>query len=279
MANATPAAVVTVAPPPRIERQRVGRGALLQVLWRSFFFQAATNYERMQNVGFGYCILPALRRLYRDDALEAAMARHLEFFNSHPYMTGAVLGATIRLEEQIAVGAESESTVRTFKTCTMGPMAAIGDAFFWASLKPFTATLAVAGVFSDVLWAPMVFLLLYNLFHLTLRTYGLFAGYRLGEQVIEKLYEINLVEFSDRSHYLSAICTGFCATLLVQIAARLEPGLEFVSGLTLMSALVLIFFQCLKRKIPMLWLLYGAAALTLVLIASLNAAFPLLRGG
>ena len=42
----------------------IGHFVLLRVLWRSFFFQAANNYERMQNVGFAYCMLPALRKLY-----------------------------------------------------------------------------------------------------------------------------------------------------------------------------------------------------------------------
>ena len=63
---------------------------------------------------------------------------------------------------------------------------------------------------------------------------------------------------------------------LIQLAARDSAGLAYVNGLTLLTALTLIFFQCLKRKIPMIWLLYGASALALVLIASLNAAFPLL---
>lgn len=259
--------------------RRVGRVTLLRVLWRSFFFQAACNYERMQNVGFAFCILPALTRLYRGEDLKRAMARHLEFFNSHPYMADALLGATVRLEEDLAAGKVTEDRIQGFKSTMMGPMAAIGDSFFWASLKPFAAALAVAGVFSDVPWAPLVFLLLYNMFHLVLRVYGLFAGYRMGERVFEKLYQIDLVQFSDRSHYLAGVCIGVAGALLVEHAQRSEAVLGQNLEPVLLVALVLILFQLLKRKVSMIWLLYGFTLLCLGMILGLNAIFPLIERG
>ena len=79
------------APHPGTGERRITRWVLLRILWRSFFFQSACNYERMQNVGFCFCILPALQVLYRDDDLKRAMQRHLAFFNSHPYMADALL--------------------------------------------------------------------------------------------------------------------------------------------------------------------------------------------
>ena len=38
----------------------ISRWTLCRVFFRSFFLQAANNYERMQNVGFAYCMMPAL---------------------------------------------------------------------------------------------------------------------------------------------------------------------------------------------------------------------------
>jgi PTS system mannose-specific IID component len=259
-----------------VQPRRIGAWTLARILWRSFFFLSATNYERMQNVGFAYCILPALTRLYKGEALKQAMERHLEFFNSHPYMADALLGATVRMEEEVAAGRTRPEQVQSFKTCMMGPMAAIGDSFFWASLKPFAASLAIAGIFSDVSWAPLVFLVLYNHFHLSLRIYGLWAGYRMGDRVFEKLYQIDLVQFSDRSHYLAGVCLGVGGALVALDAgntnAALGQGLEPL----LFLALVLIFFQCIKRKMSLLGLLYGSCLLCLAVILGLNAAFPVL---
>lgn len=274
MANAAPAtATMGTSTGPR---RRVGWSTLLRVLWRSFFFQAAVNFERMQNVGFAFCIMPALTRLYQGEELKRAMARHLEFFNSHPYMADALLGATVRLEEEIAAGAAPPERVQVFKTSMMGPLAAIGDSFFWASLKPFAASLGVACVLVDLTWAPLVFLLLYNMFHLTLRVFGLWAGYRMGDRVFEKLYRFDLVGFSDRSHYLAGLFLGIVGGLLALRATETPVALAPGMSAMLFLALVLIFFQCIKRRMPLLFLLYGGCGLCLLVILALNAAYPLL---
>jgi PTS system mannose-specific IID component len=273
---AHPTGAPAIVERPVHRQRRVRTVSLLRVFWRSFFFQAATNYERMQNLGFAYCMVPALEDLYEGEALKAAMCRHLEFFNSHPYMADALLGAAVKLEEGIANGENPAARVCAFKTSMMGPMAAIGDSFFWASLKPFAAALAVAGIFSDVAWAPLVFLLLYNLFHIGMRAYGLWAGYLHGERVVEQLYRVDLVQFSDRTHYLAGLCLGVAAALLTDIAAGSDLALGQTLEPLLVAALTMIFFQFIKRPVPMLTLLYGSVALTVAVILGLNAAFPLI---
>ena len=105
----------------------------------------------MQNIGFAYCMMPALKKLYSGDDLKQAAKRHLEFFNTHPYLAASLLGASIRIEEDIAAGTRSPDDVRTFKRVMMGPMAAIGDSFFWASLRPFVAAWTIMGVLSGIL--------------------------------------------------------------------------------------------------------------------------------
>lgn len=37
-----------------------------KVFWRSFMYGASWNYERMQNLGFLYTILPTLKKIYKD---------------------------------------------------------------------------------------------------------------------------------------------------------------------------------------------------------------------
>ena len=76
------------------------------VMLRSQFLQGSWNYERMQNGGWAYSLIPALKKLYpnKDDA-SAALKRHLEFFNTHPYIAAPILGVTLALEEERANGA------------------------------------------------------------------------------------------------------------------------------------------------------------------------------
>ena len=116
--------------------------------------------------------------------------------NSHPYLSAALLGASIRLEEDVAAGRLDSSQVVSFKQCMMGPMAAIGDSFFWASLRPFVAACAILGLLSGMVWAPVGFLLFYNALHLAVRFYGLWNGYSSGQEVCSRIHSLALVRLS-----------------------------------------------------------------------------------
>lgn len=78
------------------------------VFLRSNLFQGSWNFERMQALGFCFSMVPAIRRLYpeNNDARKQAIKRHLEFFNTHPYVAAPVLGVTLAMEEKRANGAE-----------------------------------------------------------------------------------------------------------------------------------------------------------------------------
>jgi PTS system mannose-specific IID component len=145
-------------------------------IWlRQFLIQGCWNYEGMQNVGFAYSILPALRELYRDrpEELTKALKRHLEFFNTQPSMGGVILGAALRLEERAAAGEADPRQIGTFKVGLMGSLGAIGDAYFWGALRPMAsvagAILALVHPFLGI----AALLLLYNASHLSIRWRGL----------------------------------------------------------------------------------------------------------
>lgn len=261
-----------IDPPAR----RVGRWTLFKVLCRTALFQAANNYERMQNVGFAYCMSPALSRLYTGADLAAAQRRHLGFFNSHPYLAAAVIGASIRLEEGVASGRIPATRVEGFKRMAMGPLAAVGDNFFWTCLKPFAAAWAIAGVLSGILWAPLAFLALYNLFHLGIRVYGLVAGYRLSEQVALEFNRMELPRLGQRGQLLTGAFVGAVAALLAERASRSEVALGDNIEPILFVTLTMIFALSLNRKISLVVLLYGFAAGCIALMLGLNALFPLL---
>ena len=102
------------------------------VLLRSFFLQGSWNYERMQNAGWAFAMIPALKKLYpgKEEA-SAALKRHLEFFNTHPYVASPILGVTLALEEERANGAPIDDVaIQGVKVGMMGPLAGIGDPVF-----------------------------------------------------------------------------------------------------------------------------------------------------
>lgn len=79
---------------------------LNRVFRRGFGMQFSWNYERMQALGYCWSILPALKKIYKDDpeALKAAVIRNLEFFNTHPYMAMPIMGTSLAMEEKMAQG-------------------------------------------------------------------------------------------------------------------------------------------------------------------------------
>ena len=134
----------------RTER-RLTFWVILRVFFRSFFIQSAMNYERMQNVGFAYVMEPAIRHLYPSDQWNIALQRHLVFFNSNPYLTAAIIGASLKLEEKHANGAGSAQDVIDFKQFMMGPIAHLRQ-FFLDIIEASGCQLAVLAALSGVSW-------------------------------------------------------------------------------------------------------------------------------
>ncbi len=173
--------------------RRVSSGTLVRVFWRSLFLQASWNPRGMQNVGFADAIAPAPEELYADQAVRAgAAARHLEFFNCHPYLAAAILGGAVRLEEAVAGGEAPPESVSRFKATLGPPFAALGDGFFWLALRP-TAALAAAVTEPFLgLGCLLVFLGLYNSVHLAARIWLFWTGYTRGEGVVEAVGRAHL---------------------------------------------------------------------------------------
>ena len=76
------------------------RHDLINVFLRSLFIQVSLNFRGMQNLGFAFAIVPVVSRFRNDKPRIAGMlARHLQSFNTHPYLAGSIIGSVVRLEE------------------------------------------------------------------------------------------------------------------------------------------------------------------------------------
>ncbi len=203
--------------------RRVGRVTLARVFWRCLFLQAAWNRRGMQNLGFACAIDPALRELYPDaERREEALRRHLGFFNCHPYMAAAILGGAIHHEEKVAAGAEPSDRPLQYKQTLQGPLAALGDGFFWTALRPFFGALAALGALLAGGKAIVAALVVYNVIHLALR-FGLFrAGYRRGDAIVGDIAKLGLPVVADRLRAAGAALCGLAAALVVARAAALS---------------------------------------------------------
>ena len=204
------------------EPERVVSAAVRRrVFLRSFLLQAAWNRRGMQNLGFEYAIAPALDALYPDpEQRRDAAARHLGFFNSHPYMAAAILGGAIHHEERVARGEEPPVAPQRYKQTLQGPLAAIGDGFFWTALRPFFGALAALGALLFGWPAVVLAITIYNAIHLALRIHMFRVGYRQGDAVIGAIAAMSLPSVAERLRLGTAVLCGVAAAALLLGGAR-----------------------------------------------------------
>ena len=159
------------------------------VAWRHQFLQRSWNYERMQNGGWAYSIIPAIRKLYpnKDDQI-AALKRHLEFYNTHPYVSAPVMGVTLALEEERANGAEVDDTaIQGVKIGMMGPLAGVGDPVFWFTARPILGALGASLALGGSIMGPLLFFIVWNIMRFAFIWYTQEFGYQVGTTITKDL--------------------------------------------------------------------------------------------
>lgn len=173
----------------QINITRLTKKDRISVWWRSQFLQASWNYERMQNVGWAYAMIPALKKLYHTkEERSEALKRHLEFFNTHPYVASPILGVTLTLEEERAGGvAIDNAAIQGVKIGMMGPLAGVGDPIFWATLRPVLGAFAASLAAQGSILGPVIFFLVWNIIRMSFLWYTQELGYRQGSNITQDL--------------------------------------------------------------------------------------------
>ncbi|BCP57028.1 PTS system mannose/fructose/sorbose family transporter subunit IID [Streptococcus suis] len=160
-----------------------------KVWWRSTFLQGSWNYERMQNLGWAYAMIPAIKKLYtKKEDQAAALERHLEFFNTHPYVASPILGVTLALEEERANGAEIDDTaIQGVKIGMMGPLAGIGDPVFWFTVRPILGALGASLAMTGNIVGPLLFFFGWNAIRMAFLWYTQEFGYKAGSEITKDM--------------------------------------------------------------------------------------------
>lgn len=248
--------------------QCFGRSFLLQVLW---------NFERYLSYGVTYVLMPVLKKVYPSrEERSQALVRHMEYFNTHPYMASFVLGAVIKMEmekQQLpkAKQKQKEEEISALKVGMMGPIAAMGDNLFWATVRPYCGLIAVTLVLSHAFqikgqyWVvPLLFLLVYNIAHVGMRFMGFRQGYRQGDQVVLALRQYGFQGAIRGLRLASILLLGVLIVFVNLSVLEKEVGL-FVLKLTFFTAIVGLFTFALHRKISPSQMFYAVVLFALML--------------
>ena len=171
------------------EKIQLSKSDRQKIWWRSTFLQGSWNYERMQNLGWAYALIPAIKKLYTSkEDQAAALERHLEFFNTHPYIMAPIMGVTLALEEERANGAEIDDTaIQGVKIGMMGPLAGVGDPVFWFTVRPILGALGASLAMAGNIMGPILFFVLWNAIRMAFLWYTQELGYKAGSEITKDL--------------------------------------------------------------------------------------------
>ena len=254
---------------------------LRRMYWRSTFLLGSFNFERMQAMGFCYTLMPAIRKVYRGDkaAEAAALKRHLEFYNTQPWVSSVVFGVTAAMEEQKAKGEDiSEETITSVKVGLMGPLAGVGDPIFWGTARPVLAALGASLALNGSIVGPLLFFIGINVLRVLTRWYGLKFGYERGTEMVTEVGGGQLKKITQMAAIMGLFVMGALVskwttikfpavvstvknddgimvdTTVQSILDQLLPGLAAL-GLTFLC------MWLLNKKVNALWIILGMFAI------------------
>ena len=254
----------------RMSQKRIGKAAVLGLLARSFYLQAAWNYQSLQATGFAHALFPVGRKLSEKGEVPPEFAeRHLTLFNTNPILASYVIGTSARMEEDVSAGSSRGEDVAAMKSALAVPLAAAGDRFFWATLRPLAGMLGllVAGVAG--ISGALVLLVIYNLFHVYYRARGVFRGYALGPGVVSEVLHLNLVGLSAQLGLIGAFVLG---VLFVAAGLRWTGGSvgAAFAGFVAVGVVVGLLSDGFQKRITEVALCVGGAGYVLTALGLLG---------
>lgn len=251
---------------------------LQSMYWRSTTLLGSFNFERMQAMGFCFTLMPAIKKVYKDDkaAQAAALERHLEFYNTHPWVSSVVFGITAAMEEQRAKGEPiGDDTITNVKIGLMGPLAGVGDPIFWGTARPVLAALGASLALDGSIVGPLLFFLGINVLRVATRWYGLKLGYERGTAMVTEVGGGQLKKITQMAAVMGLFVMGALVskwttinfpavvasvedrdtgivtdTTLQMILDQLLPGVAAL-GLTFLC------MWLLNKKVNALWIILG----------------------
>lgn len=251
------------------------------VFWRSYQALGCYTYDKQQGVPYMRALIPILEKLYpnHDDFVEA-LRRHNVMFNTTCAFVPFCLGISAAMEEEYAndeTGEMDPSTIAAVKIALMGPLAGIGDSFFWGTFRLIACGVGAPMAAEGNIMGVILYLLL-NLIPSTLtRWYGFNLGYKGGRQFLAQIQaDGTLAKLTEAAKVLAMVVIGAMVPQIVKVplALTVEMGggtfvlADVVDGIMpnlLPLLLSLGVYKLVRKGVSTNKLIFGLLALGIIL--------------
>ena len=241
------------------EIKKLSNKTLKSVYNRHYQLLGCFNYERQMSTGYAWTMMPALRELYGDrpEEMKKAVKRHLEFFNCATTPSPFIIGITCAMEEQSAANPEEydPSSITGVKAALMGPLAGIGDSFFWGTFRVMGAGMAAPLAIAGNLLGPILYFLINFIPSELVRRYGFRIGYEGGSSFLTRISaDGTLQKLTEAARIMGLMVIGAMIPSLVKLnlAGIINIGgaevvlQEIVDGVMPCLLPLLLVFACYK---------------------------------
>lgn len=266
------------------QQRKLSKKTLKSVYLRHYQLLGCFNYERQQSSGYAWTMMPAMRELYGDNPqkMKEGVKRHLEFFNCATTPSPFIIGVTCAMEEQYASSEEGTfdpASINSVKTALMGPLAGIGDSFFWGTFRVMGVGIGAPLAVSMNVLGPILYFLINFVPSTLVRYFGFKIGYEGGSTFLTKISEDGtLNKLTEAAKIMGLVVVGamIASMVKVNITAVLNlNGAEVVvqqifDDICPKLLPLLLTFGCyglLQKKVSGTWIMVGLILLGIVGVA------------
>lgn len=215
------------------------RLTVIPTILRSMFYQASWNVENMQGTGFSWLVKDMFRR-NKIKVRQDFKLSYSHYFNTNPYLITFILGLLLK-------EAKKGDQIGTYMQTYASALAALGDSFFWHSLRPFTFFFAVWIALIEPLFTVPLYLLLYNFFHFGFRFFGFYFGYNMGRDFITIFRRLH---FNKWSQVFDSVTTFMAGAAIAAVIRYQGVGLQSYHVIKVVIVFILGFVLARRVSAP-----------------------------
>jgi len=254
---------------------------LMSVYLRHYQLLGCFNYERQMSTGYGWAMTPVIKKLYGDDdeQLKEGYQRHLEFFNCATSTSPFILGISCAMEEQYANAEEEEfevSSINSVKAALMGPLAGIGDSFFWGTFRVIGVGIGAPLAIKGSILGPLLYFLMNVIPSELVRWFGFKIGYKGGSEFLAKISANGtLQKLTEAAKVLGLVVIGALIASMVVIKlptaitinhAKINVQDTLDSIMPKLLPLLVTFgcYSLLQKRVSGTWIMFGLIILGII---------------